>query len=62
MSDYKKIAENIRTVGDLMSALSTLDKNSDISLTGVEGFAIVQNTQGHVLMDEPNYIDELCEE
>jgi hypothetical protein len=62
MSDYKKIAKNIRTVGELMDVLSTLDKNNDISLSGVEGFAIAQNTQGHVLMDEPNYIDELCEE
>lgn len=62
MSDYQKIAENIHTVGELMDALSTLDRNNDISLTGVEGFAIAQNTQGHVLMDEPDYISELCEE
>lgn len=64
MAEYTQIAENINTVGELVDALSGIDRNTPVSLMGVDGFAAAKfNGEGtHVLMDEPTCIADLCGE
>ena len=64
MAEYTKIAENINTVGELVDALSDIDRDTPISLMGVDGFAAAKfnGEDTHVLMDEPTCIADLCGE
>ena len=60
---YKKVANNILTVGQLKGFLTEFSNKDSISLTGVNGFSIAYDEEkGIVLLDEEKSIDEIVEQ